>query len=94
MCNSGGHLCGDDSIAPDLFVIERYLEPYVEYKYFDKCDCAVGDCIEDYGMRKLLRFSVMTYNAGPADLFIGQPGQYTDDEMLGNIYSFDFVLIC
>jgi hypothetical protein len=76
VCNANGDLCEDPTIAPDLHPMVEYLKPYVEYKYFEKCDCAVGDCLGGFGMRKLLRFSMMVKNNGTADLFIGDPGQH------------------
>ena len=75
-CNDRGTPCpADPPAAVDLTIDQRYLKPYVEWKHFDNCDCAVGDCVGE-GLRKLLRFDMMTKNVGNADLFIGSPGDY------------------
>jgi len=78
-CASDGRRCADENIGPDLY-IENNLKPYVEYKHFDSCDCAVGDCVWGVGLRKLLRFDIYTRNGGTADLFIGQPAHYAGGE--------------
>lgn len=72
-------VCTDPDVAVDLaFASSEEFSPYIEYKEFGGCDCAIGACIGGAGVRRLLRFSIAIVNKGSADLFIGAPGDHPD----------------
>lgn len=80
ICNADGECyCGSNASiacndAPDLAVSRlNDKTPYIEYKKFGGCDCAVGNCINRPGKRKLLRFDFVIQNIGTADMFLGYP---------------------
>jgi hypothetical protein len=61
---------------PDLAVDEVELQRSMmfETRNFPPDDCAVFEgCVDGTGMRKLLRFSTVTPNYGPGDVFLGDP---------------------
>lgn len=79
VCDAHGNHCDSDSrIGPDLVPVMDTIRPYVEYKNFEACSCAVDEGCAQARPSKLLRFSMETLNKGNADLFIGDPGDYME----------------
>jgi hypothetical protein len=82
ICDAHGTQCASDShVGPDLVPYMSSMEPYVEYKNFEPCNCAVDEGCAQARPSKLLRFSMETLNRGGADLFIGEPGDYMESYM-------------
>ena len=49
---------------PDLRPNAQASVPFIEWKLFPECDCAVDEGCAGVGKRKLLRFTMETWNVG------------------------------
>eukprot|EP01087_Luapelamoeba_hula_P015537 TRINITY_DN4655_c0_g1_i1.p1 TRINITY_DN4655_c0_g1~~TRINITY_DN4655_c0_g1_i1.p1 ORF type:complete len:350 (-),score=9.82 TRINITY_DN4655_c0_g1_i1:78-1127(-) len=75
VCDQSGGPCADPHL-PDLWPNPSASVPFIEWRTFPECDCAVDEGCAKAGRRKLLRFTMETWNIGTADLFVGKPADY------------------
>lgn len=80
VCTPGGTSCASVYGQTSQYLTDLAIMPiaksnvYIDYEDVSACDCRVGTTFyTGSGLRKLLRFPVMTHNAGPSNLFLGTP---------------------
>lgn len=80
VCDAEGADCSTMYANPAQYALDLALMPitrgnvYIDYEHAAECDCRVGSpFFLQSGLRKLLRFSAIVYNAGESSLFLGTP---------------------
>lgn len=67
--NTDGSCPGADIFVETDRIAGRYV---IDQQFFGADDCAIAEgCVDDRGMRRLLRFDTYTPNIGGADLYLG-----------------------